>query len=222
MTSMESDPITRSADAPCKPVSSSPAVDSLPSVLPTELQLHEEDGSEASFCSCNEDPSSAEAAAEAALHTSDAPHAGQAADPSSTEAAASEAAEVAEHVQDAPHDGHPSADDSADPPSRTPLNGQELQTGEEQQRQQQEEGQEGVVQQQLQQEQQEALLKRADELKVEGNGLYGQGKFEEAAAKYNEAIATGKRPPGGITEWWLGYRRGNPSCVAIVRPPMLV
>ena len=35
------------------------------------------------------------------------------------------------------------------------------------------------------------LLQRADELKVEGNRLYGEGKFTEAAAKYNEAIATG-------------------------------
>ena len=35
------------------------------------------------------------------------------------------------------------------------------------------------------------LLQRADELKVEGNRLYGEGKFVEAAAKYNEAIATG-------------------------------
>ena len=36
------------------------------------------------------------------------------------------------------------------------------------------------------------LLQRADELKVEGNRLYGAGKFVEAAAKYNEAIATGE------------------------------
>ena len=37
------------------------------------------------------------------------------------------------------------------------------------------------------------LLQRADELKLEGNRLYGEGKFTEAAVKYNEAIANGER-----------------------------
>ena len=36
------------------------------------------------------------------------------------------------------------------------------------------------------------MLARADELKAEGNALYGEGKYAEAAAKYNEAISAGK------------------------------
>ena len=184
----DSESVTRSADAPCKEASPVTAADPLPSELAAGLQQHlEQEGSEASWCSCTEEPSPlAEAEAEATPHVLDALHDDRPADPCFA---------AATHVPDTPHDGHPTADDPACPASCNPVNGQEV--GEEQHQQEpREEGgeqwqevKEGGAQQQ---QNQEELLKRADELKAEGNKLYGEGKFEEAAAKYNEAIATGR------------------------------
>ena len=43
----------------------------------------------------------------------------------------------------------------------------------------------------LSQEESDRMLKAADKMKLEGNQLFGEGKFAEAAAKYKEAIAAG-------------------------------
>ena len=43
----------------------------------------------------------------------------------------------------------------------------------------------------LSQEEADRMLKAADEVKVEGNRLFGEGKFAEAATKYKEAISKG-------------------------------
>lgn len=56
------------------------------------------------------------------------------------------------------------------------------------------------AEEQQDEEEQKRRVDAAESLKQEGNRLYGEGRYDEAKAKYQEAISTGGQEVG----WWRG------------------